>query len=157
MQRAAASSPNPTPSSKASNPQIESGQTPPSKRRRLDTRTPDYSTPTSPPELLQIQAAVNEEEAKRERAIERLAEEVGETKWILSTVDGDEGEEPDSLGQRGGMLRVTNAGYADIDSEPWRPAEAGRRSFGKFNKELEVRCNSFFIVMRVLDNRISIH
>ena len=72
---------------------------------------------------------------KREKAVERLAEEAGETKWVLSTVN----EEGNSVGRLG----VINAGYLDIDQEAWRPAMVGRRSFGKFNRELEV---NFIIV-----------
>lgn len=74
---------------------------------------------------------MDEEEQKRQKALERLAEEAGETKWVLSTVNG--GAEAGKTG-----LRVAKAGYSDIDQDAWTPAGLGRRSFGKFNKELEV-------------------
>ena len=123
MQRAAASNP-------PSTPQLHSqpASTPPSKRQKLSNGTPSYTTP-SESEL--IQSALAEDTAKREEAIERLAEEAGETKWVLSTVNGDP-----EVGVKG--LRVTMAGYSDIDQDALRPALPGRKSFGKFNRELEV-------------------
>ncbi len=75
--------------------------------------------------------ALAEEEDKREKAIERLAEDAGETNWVLSTVIGDEGNHTEGL-------RVARAGYSDIDQEAWTPLMVGRRSFGKFNREIEV-------------------
>lgn len=89
------------------------------------------STATSLSDLPPIQAALAEEEEKKGKAIERLAEDEGETDWILSTVNGDGGH---GLGG----IQVTKAGYSDIDQEAWRPAMVGRRSFGKFNRDLEV-------------------
>ena len=64
-------------------------------------------------------------------AVDRLAEDAGETKWVLSTVDGGE---QTSLGG----LRIVETGCSDVDQEAWRPYMVGRRSFGKFNRELEV-------------------
>lgn len=66
-----------------------------------------------------------------QKAFERLAEEAGETKWVLSTM-GKVAE----VATAG--LRVAKAEYSDIDQDAWKPASVGRRSFGKFNKELEV-------------------
>ena len=78
-----------------------------------------------------MKSALDEAAARREEAIERLAEEAGETKWVLSTVSGD---------TEGGVkgLRVAVAGYSDIDQDALKPAMQGRKSFGKFNRELEV-------------------
>lgn len=63
--------------------------------------------------------------------IERLAAEAGETKWVLSTVNGEAGEGKP-------VFRVATAGYSDLDQEAWMTSSRGRRSFGKFNQELEV-------------------
>ena len=89
------------------------------------------STATSFSDLQLIQVALAEEEEKKGKSVERLADEIEETDWVLSTVNGD--------GEHGvkGIL-VTKAGYSDIDQEAWRPAIVGRRSFRKFNRELEV-------------------
>lgn len=124
MQRAAASTPPSTPQSHPRTP-----DTPPSKRRKVSAAP--SSTTTPPSDLQLIQAALLEEEEKRGKAIERLAEEAGETKWVLSTVNGEEGD-----GVKG--LRVAKAGYSDTDREAWRPVMLGRRSFGKFNGDLGV-------------------
>lgn len=123
MQRAAASTPPSTPQ-----PQPRTPDSPPSKRQKLSV--PPTSIATPPSDLQLTQAALTEEEEKRQKAIERLAEEAGETKWVLSTVNGEEGNGT-------GGLRVTKAGYSDIEQEAWRPAVVGRRSFGNFNRDLE--------------------
>ena len=131
MQRAAASSPNSSP------------QTPdqPSAKRQKFSNAPSPATPST--DLQAIQVALAAEEAKRSEAIERQAAEAGETKWVLSFRD-DEGA---VNGVGGGALRVVTNGYSDIDrnpgehnhnDEPWRPLMVGRRSFGKFNRVLEV-------------------
>ena len=122
MQRAAASAPPSTPQLHPHTP-----EPPPSKRQKISAAS--SSTGTSPSDLQLIQAALPEEEQKKERAIERLAEEAGETKWVLSTVNGE--------GNSAEGLRVTKAEYSDLDQEAWRPTIVGRRSFGKFNRELE--------------------
>ena len=124
MQRAAASIPPSTPQS-----QSQPDSTPPSKRQKLSSRNPSVTATPSESEL--IKSALDADAAKREEAIERLAEEAGETKWVLSTVGGD---------TEGGVngLRVAMAGYSDIDHDALKPAMQGRKSFGKFNRELEV-------------------
>lgn len=129
MQRAAASTSPSTPQS-----QSHTLDTLPSKRQKVSAATSSIPTPTSDLQLIQV--ALTKEEEKKEKAINRLAEEAGETKWVLSTVNGEKGNGV-------GGLRVANAGYSEIDQEAWRPAVSGRRSFGKFNQELEV---SFVIV-----------
>ena len=124
MQRAAASIPPSTPQS-----QSQPDSTPPYKRQKLSSGNPSVTTTPSESEL--IKSALDADAAKREEAIERLAEEAGETKWVLSTVGGD---------IEGGVngLRVAMAGYSDIDHDALKPAMQGRKSFGKFNRELEV-------------------
>ena len=128
MQRAAAST------SSMSRSHSGSSDAPPSKKQKVSI-VPS-STATSLSDLSLAQVASTEEEERRGKAIGRLAEEAGETDWVLSTVNGDGGH-----GVKG--IRVTKAGYSDIDHEAWRPAMVGRRSFGKFNQELEV---SFVII-----------
>lgn len=131
MQRAAASTPLSAPQSQLRTPDI-----PLSKRQKVSAAP--SSTATPPSELQLIHAALTEEEEKREKTIERLAEEAGETRWVLSTVNGEEGNGV-------GGLRIAKAGYSDIDQEASRPAMVGRRSFGKFNKGLEVRFSSSLV------------
>lgn len=86
-------------------------------------------------DLWVVKAAVNQEQAKIEEAFERHAV-VPETKWVLSA--------PSAMPQIGnwhaGHLRVHATGYAEIENElgPYRPSDMGRRSFGRFNRELEV-------------------
>ena len=133
MQRAAASSPQ----SDVSPPEQSA-----SKRRKVSEN--GHSTPPSTNRQA-VQAALAEEEAKREEALERQGNMAGETKWVLSFKEGDQ------AGQKRQPLRVVKASYAMIDSpqetsnipkendEPWRQENVvGRRSFGKFNRELEV-------------------
>lgn len=119
MQRAAASTPPPT-----HQPRTRTPDSPPSKRQKLSIASNSTATPAS--DLQLVQAALVEEEEKKQKAIERLAEDAGETKWVFSTVNGEE------MNDSGG-LRVAKAGYSDIDQEAWRPAVVGRRRFGKFN------------------------
>jgi len=145
MQRAAASSaPASSPTSTAT-PTTPAEPSP--KRQKLDA---DSSSATPGADLRAVQAAVAAEEAKREEALERQAAEAGETKWFLSfrpeARDGSSGH-----GHRNGdgsSLRVTSASYSGLDYDPlsadWdegviRPAAVvGRRSFGRFNRALEV-------------------
>lgn len=89
-----------------------------------------------------IQAAAAAEDAKRQAALERAAAESGDTRWVLSFED-QRASAPPKL-----ALRVVQTGYANLDvPSTTRPAEdfdedkpvmVGRRSFGKFNKVLEV-------------------
>ena len=131
MQRAAAST------SSMSQPHSGGSDAPPPKRQKVSSVP--FSTATSLSDLPLIQVALAEEEEKKKgKAIGRPAEEAGETDWILSTVNGDGGQ-----GVEG--IRVANAGYSDIDQEAWRPSMIGRRSFGKFNRELEVNFVIIFI------------
>ena len=132
MQRAAASSPS------ASAPQ---DSTPPSsKRQKVSHSSP--STPATPfSDQAAIQAALEAEGAQREAAIARLAAERGETKWVLSFVETQQG------GGESQRMNVVRAGYGDIDGGDKVGREGngalkhmvqGRRSFGNFNRELEV-------------------
>jgi hypothetical protein len=139
MQRAAASTPTTPPPSTPDEPSP--------KRRKKDSDSP--SRPSFDVNGLAdhraIQAAVAEEEAKRQAALERAAAEAGDTRWVLSFEDQKASASP-SL-----ALRVVQTGYANLDApsifrpeeedmEEDKPVMIGRRSFGKFNKVLEVCC-----------------
>ena len=123
MQRAAASTTPPIDQSRSRTP-----DSPPFKRQKLSVAP--TSTATPPSDLQLVQAALVEEEEKRQRAIERLVEDAGETKWVLSTVNGEERNDS-------GGLRVAKARNSDIDQEAWRPAVVGRRRFGEVKRDLE--------------------
>jgi hypothetical protein len=139
MQRAAASSPLSAPS------------------------TPDQASPknqkngNSSPASLDVEsladhravlAALAAEDAKRQIALERQAAEAGDTRWVLNFKQ----DTKTSQFQNKTTLRVVETGFAAIDhsfpeqvtstySEDLvsdRPFIVGRRSFGKFNRALEV-------------------
>lgn len=119
----------------------------PSKRQRLSTDA--ASSPATPKTSeQQIIADYNEaEERKRQAVIDRAAAEAGETKWVLSV---------QAPAQTPPVMRVVTAGYGAIDTRDAgfegsededeekevvrvRPAlQGGRRSWGKFNKVIEV-------------------
>lgn len=134
MQRAAAS-----PTTSPSTP-----EEPSPKRRKKDSDSP--SRPAFDVNALvdqrAIQAAAIAEDAKRQVALERAAAESGDTRWVLSFED-QRSSSPPKL-----ALRVVQTGYANLDVpsnvrlaedlEEDRPVMVGRRSFGKFNKKLEV-------------------
>lgn len=124
MQRAAASTPPKTPESQSQN-----AESPPSKRQKTVHDSSPTATPTS--DLNSVQNVLDEEELKRVKAIERIAEEAGETKWTLSTVN-------DSPHDSSPNFRVTIAGYSEIDEGIRTPATIGRRKFGRFQEESEV-------------------
>lgn len=142
MQRAAASSPT------ASSPQTP--ELPSPKRRK----TENGSTPTkfdvdALADKRAIQAAIASEEAKRQAALEKQANDAGDTRWVLSF---EEQERAANGARKEKPLRVVQIGWGAIDSnrdqvkyeeeseeeEEERPAMVGRRSFGKFNKVVEV-------------------
>jgi hypothetical protein len=121
---------------------------PPSKRQRLSNGS-HISTPSSTPrsDAQAVEEALAAEELRRTEALEREAADRGETKWYLSF------EEPQPSIQES-PLRIVSAGFSMLDAT--RPAAdrsseedvdvdvptaKGRRSFGKFNRSLEV-CDS---------------
>ena len=133
MQRAAASSPS-----------SPSPQTPDShhstKRQRLSNGTASPVTPSV--DAAAIQAALAEEEAKHQAALDRQRAASQETKWVFSCMD--EGKDD---GQGEHRTDIIPIGYGNVDGrpketseagEPWRPTMVGRRSFGRFNRVLEV-------------------
>ena len=149
MQRAAASSSPATPTTP---------DEPSPKRRRTDSNS---STPTrinvdSLADRTAVQAALASEEAKRQAALEKQAAEAGDTRWVLSFEDQKHVADSSPL-----TLRIIQAGFANIDSSSSeiriaeddledKPVMVGRRSFGKFNKTLEVRFDKVYNFLAVL-------
>jgi hypothetical protein len=140
MQRSAAASP-------SSNPSTPDGRS--AKRVRLSNGGYGNSSPSTPSkDQLAIQAALAQEEQKRSHAIERQAEEAGESRWVLSEK---------SLGRPAPMLQIVHAGFAELDSASAMDEEdliepapqvrqvAGRMVFGKVSGEriyCRMRCRS---------------
>ena len=131
MQRAAASPPaSPqTPDSQRSN-----------KRQKLSNGHASPMTPSV--DTAAIQAALAAEEVKHQAALDRQRAASQETKWVFSCA-----EDKRSDGQDDRLLAIVSIGYEEVDnivrenseaSAAWRPAMVGRRSFGKFNRALEV-------------------
>jgi hypothetical protein len=147
MQRAAAS-----PGSSPSTPPEPSG-----KRQRLSNgsyQSTPASTPRSDSQL--VEDALASEERKRVEALEKEAANRGETKWYLSI------KEPAPQAAKS-PLRVVSAGYStlDADSKQQRSADEeeddtdsrsqihGRRSFGNFNRKIEVSKDVFMCGSRL--------
>jgi len=137
MQRAG-SSPSSTPSTPAE---------PPSKKQRLSSGSYNF-TPSSTPrsDAQAAQDALAADEWKRRGVIEREGADRGETKWYLSL------KEPEAA-TTASPLRIVSAGYSSLDTagstreqrseedeqeKARRPQVVGRRSFGRFNKAVEV-------------------
>lgn len=152
MQRAAASSSTSSPT--ASSPQ--NSDVPSQKRRKTDHgSTPTKSDVDALADQRAIQAALASEETKRQIALDRQAAEAGDTRWTLSF---EEQSRVGSTKVREVPIRVVEMGWSGIDSpsgrqsfvteksesgseDDERPAMVGRRSFGKFNKVVEVSYN----------------
>jgi hypothetical protein len=131
MQRSAAASPSSTPST-------PDGRS--AKRVRLSNGgCGNSSSPSTPSKhQLAIEAALAQEEQKRSNAIERQAEEAGESRWVLS----ERSTTPSAP-----MLRIVHAGFAELDSTGAMDEEdavgvapqvrqvAGRMVFGKVSGE----------------------
>jgi hypothetical protein len=137
MQRAAASSPISTPSPNQPSP----------KRQRIGDSSPSSLDADSIADKHAVQAALAAEEAKRQIALERQAADAGDTRWVI-TFKSD----PKTLVQGKEAIHVVQTGFAAIDYAPSvqvsfadgrdmtqdRPLSIGRRSFGKFNRTIEV-------------------
>jgi M-phase phosphoprotein 6 len=136
MQRAAASPASSSPTTP---------DEPPNKRRKKDTdATPSKFNVDALADQRAIHKALADEVAKRQAALERQAAEAGDTRWVLSFEDQKQVAASSAL-----ALRVVQTGYANLDSLPPlqvrsmeepedKPIVVGRRSYGKFNKILEV-------------------
>ena len=139
MQRAAASTaPSPPQDQRTSAYRNLGNETHPSKRRKVDPDIPEANIASNAVSIRE-RNDTDEEEKKREVAIEFLAEEAGETKWVLSAFSGNSGNATDSSLA---SLRVISTAYSEIDSEA-PTAVAGRKIYGKFNKDEEVRNSRF--------------
>lgn len=134
MQRAAASSPPSTPQD------LDGPRS--AKRRKISADQCSVTSPIAVPvnDAQAFQIAADAEDAKRAAAIERVAADAGETKWVLSTANTGGGQ-ANGTDQR--KLRFLVSGYSDIDLNAAqvteKRAEMGRRSFGRFNENIEVR------------------
>lgn len=99
---------------------------PPSAKRQ---KIANPSTPTLRSSDVQAtEAAVAAEEWKRASAIDRANAEKGETKWVLSFKDEGTGAR-DSEHKKSAVSE---------DDKPWGTGDLGRRSWGRFNRAVEV-------------------
>lgn len=142
MQRAAAS----TPASPSTPEQ------PSPKRRKTGDSSPVGFNVQSLTDQRAVQIALAEEEAKRQAALDKQAAEAGDTRWILNF-------EPDFTNGNGitkSTLDVVPAGFAAIDKVSLTSSyeasvdlagAVGRKSFGKFNRVIEVPKPSVFAIM----------
>ena len=121
MQRAVASEP----SSPATPNTDESG----SGKRRKVSHTPVSESPSTPLfDVRAAQAAIEEEEKKREAAVAKLALQLGDSHWVL------EGAPKTNKGQHT-PLKVVQVGFAQIDSsslsnETEDDVVQGKKTFG---------------------------
>ncbi|KAI9687441.1 MAG: hypothetical protein M1820_010432 [Bogoriella megaspora] len=102
MQRAA-SSPNPSSERPPKKPRLSNGS----------TGSPQLAKPASRNITSQwnaAQRAIQEEERKKQQALDRAARDAGEERWVLSFT-----EEPKST-NNGTGLRIVKAGFAEIDA-----------------------------------------
>ena len=140
MQRAAASSPTSPTTSTIDEP------SPKRQKKNSDSSSPPTSRfdVNALADQRAIQAAIASEEARKEAALERAAHESGDTRWVLRFEGQQASSSTPSL-----ALRVVQTGYANLDApssiratqddgEEDKPVMVGRRSFGKFNKIVEV-------------------
>ncbi|KAI9654806.1 MAG: hypothetical protein M1821_005800 [Bathelium mastoideum] len=117
MQRAANS-----PSS--DNPSSASG--PPSKKQRLSNGSSYSSSPSNTPvkptsksrhqDRQAVQAALVEEERRRQHALEKAAADAGESRWVLSFQEDTQSTAKDGNGGNAG-LQIIRKSYAEIDLE----------------------------------------
>ncbi|RFU26687.1 hypothetical protein B7463_g9658, partial [Scytalidium lignicola] len=116
---------------------------PPAKRQRKGEVSAEVNV-NSLVDQKAIQAAIAEEETKKQMALDKQAAELGDTRWVLSFAD--QKDSPTSHSN----LRVVQTGFSNLDQSSvarlkvveeenaWdRPVKVGRRSFGKFNRVLE--------------------
>jgi hypothetical protein len=118
------------------------------KRRKTDSASPARFNVDALADRSAIQAAIASEEAKRQAALEKQAAEAGDTRWVLSFEDQNHFSASTST-----VLRVVSTGFANIDTLPSqaayvedvedKPVMVGRRSFGKFNRVIEVHSPGF--------------
>ena len=147
MQRAAASSPLSTPDQ-------------PSPKRQKSTHTSDSTFNVDALANQEaVQAALAAEEAKRQAALEKQAVDAGDTRWVLNFKE----DLKSSNSQSRKCLRIVEAGFASIDhslagrhsaeydedSDLEAPIMTGRRSYGKFNRAIEVCLSSHSVNVKL--------
>ena len=152
MQRSAAANASASPhSSPKATP--DSPQQPQQKRRRIDSQS-SPSTPTAQSDLDRINLALAEEEKKRQDALARQAHDAGETKWVMDYArNGSSNGTAKDGGTRKVVVSTTYSGLDAVEdgmSGNRAPNDLGRRSFGRFNKEVEVCILSFSEVSVVM-------
>lgn len=121
MQRAAvSSSPASTPSTPASDDS--------SKRRKISHKRPDNDEVEIQVDRKAIQAAIDEDERKREDALVRRAEELGDARWVLNVPNqsssGAAAQKP---------LQVVQVGYAQIDSPDASDDDTQQQPIRRYN------------------------
>lgn len=148
MQRAAASS----------SPSLhESPEQPPTKRPRTVN---DLSETLNAAGCSKIATPIPVEEERREQTLARLAAEAGDEKWILNAQHLPVAESKDADGLCVVDMRYSRNTLKEPDLQVEEAGEIldgqsrGRKSFGKFNKRLEVshgmgiRCQRFQLQCR---------
>lgn len=151
MQRAAASSPVSSPST----PDLPS-----IKRRKTGDASPGAFEVDALVDQRAVEVALANEEALRQAALDRAGAEAGDTRWILNFKQ-DEGTATEHSKP---SYQIIQTGFAAIDNtkpdyvvrsinnEDQRPVIIGRRSFGKFNRAVEVDILINFICLQMQAN-----
>ena len=133
MQRAAASesisNPHSRPELDAKQPYTENPQT---KRRKLEVQ--EYG-PVRSLEECQNVTGLDGEETKTPRTINSIPEIARESKWVLDAPNDGSSAVGNSLRAK---IHIMNTGYSDIDSGTLYLPSEGRKSFGNFNRQIEV-------------------
>jgi hypothetical protein len=118
------------------------------KRRRTGDHSPVPFDVAALADQHAVQLALADEESKRQAALDRQAADAGDTRWVLKFKSDQDTTGSSSVP----TLHVVQAGFATIDrgvpaassltnsyeEGADRPAVVGRRSFGKFNRVIEV-------------------
>ena len=127
-----------------SNNQPRSGQYteqahPRSKRRKLGAQDQRLGKPDDPD---------NPDESDRDPQISpsHPPDKNGEFKWVLG-VSGVKGSDAGDAGKS--IFQVSNTGFSDIDSRFVPMPTEGRRSFGNFNRQIEVGDESKSLTLMV--------
>ncbi len=147
MQRAAASSPISTPSTP---------DQPSPKRQKIGGSSQANFHIDSLADQRAVQAALAVEETKRQLALERQAADAGDTRWVL-TFKSDLNTHQTQLKTATCVVetgfaaidqtlpvQITSTSSADVNSD--HPLIVGRRSFGRFNRTIEVFQSSTHIM-----------
>lgn len=141
MQRAAvSSSPASTPSTPASDDS--------SKRRKISHKRPDNDEVEIQVDRKAIQAAIDEDERKREDALVRRAEELGDARWVLNVPNqsssGAAAQKP---------LQVVQVGYAQIDSPDASDDDTQQQPIRRYNMSKKKVC-TFSTAGHAIQDRI---